>query len=309
MVSQLKGYDMATHRRLAHLAHNDESEGESMDSASPDLFTQTYERLEKVDELLKKGVLDEAQHQKFRMRLLSVMEDAIGKSEYDSPKASAPQFSRMEPTASTAPPYGLLHAQLVEQLAKASQNSGDDDKQLVSRAIQEMAATQVLFPADMALLNELAEIVFRPFAIPAEDTTADAGIRQVLERWIDILQVFRRIRESQTSPVTQAIGAVTDEAVNRASKECVKPEVKKSSEVGGLWNRLVLPDVKGAFWGGAQAAGIATFWGGAQAAGTALHLGPNFLSVLPYFAASGVIIGAATESGITLGTYWKTKAQ
>jgi hypothetical protein len=137
-----------------------------------------------------------------------------------------------------------------------------------------MAEKQALSPGDAVLLTDLAEIVFRPFAGAAGDA-AEPGIREVLERTTSINLVSSKIRNTQTtSPAAKAIGDITEGAAAVASQECLKPQVTTTSKVSSLWNKLVWPDVKGAFWGGAQGATMATFWGGAQAAGMAHHLGP-----------------------------------
>jgi hypothetical protein len=272
-----------------------------MDSTREDRFAQACARLEKVQDLFKRELIDESEWKSFREILVSSMKEAARSSETEiESDASRP---RNRPSSlDQVPSYASLHAQLVEKLASAYLQSGGDDKQFVFRAMNEMAEKGALFNGDSEPLTNIIEIVFRPCE-PVPSEASDAPIRDVLTRVNEIALVKRSIQDSQfASPAAKAIADVTHGAATLGSNECLKPAKQAGKGLRELWKELVWPDVKGAFWGGAQAANLSTYW----APGIALHLGSAFPLFLPLFAASGVLIGASTESGLALGQHRKT---
>jgi hypothetical protein len=52
-----------------------------MDSVDQDLFTQSCDRLERIEDLLTKKLIDDSEHKHLREILLSAMISAIGKNE------------------------------------------------------------------------------------------------------------------------------------------------------------------------------------------------------------------------------------
>ena len=227
--------------------------------------------LEQLGELKTRNLLDDTEFAALKRRLFA----AAG---VELPAAAAEHERRL--------PYGQMHAQVVEAVAKEYAASGDE-KARALRAIAGMLERRALAPADSAPLSEVAEVALTP---PAE------GARESMtEKLTTLTRIAQELSQSAgSSPAARAISETARESAERACGEFDRRQAETEAKLSppSFWRSLVFPDVEGAFNGGAAAAGV---FPALQAAA--------FPLALPLAAALGVVIGAGVRSGAAYGEH------
>jgi hypothetical protein len=241
---------------------------------STDSFSNASLALERIASLRRRNILDEADYLELKTAIISKMKRLI---EPATEKARLAIGSAV-PSDYTVP-YAQLHSQIVDLIAEPY-GSGMHPNQRAQKALSQMEASGALNDGDSPLLNELLAAAL-----------SAAGESPPTDRLDRISEIAARIREHRASPASKAIADTAEESGKRAVSEYASDVPPASGpHAENLWQRLVWPDVEGAFSGGAAAAVASPTLQASQ-----------FFWPLQIAAAFGAIIGAGIRSGVAYG--------
>jgi len=268
-----------------------------MATLTDDPFALACERLTRIADLRNNDLLDDAEYDDLRAKLLAEIKVSVLPAREDRTLHSAPTTPegwRSEPS------YGHLHAQIVKRIRNAYEESDQDGKQMSLRALAEIANSRALKEGESVQLERLVDEVYRPFtgnAYSAEDAVA------VLDRVITVSKISLEIISARdASAAAKAIAGVAEQSAHEAGAEIRRDvqeaqERKKSNvtlptkDLDPLWKSLVGEDVLGAMNGAASAVTVTTPFFGI----------PPFGWAPAIVAAVGAVIGGGVQSGAAYG--------
>lgn len=248
-------------------------------------------QLEKIAELHKKGLIEDAEFQEIRGGIILQMKNStFPMAEAEKPVRRVPEAKPAQPSVHVS--YGELHNRMVDMFSSQYADAGADEPSQIRVMVSQIAEKQLISAGDTSALMTIANIVYDP-AFYETDMSDDQMTAKMVLAQLSLSNMNDQMRSRpDASPPAKAIAEVADQSSKKAIAEMLKitaPEgdnqaqekvVKKQS----IWNSFVKPDVKGAFEG--------------CLAGASLHLlALDFADIsITAAAAIATVIGAGIQS-------------